>query len=125
MIQFDFILIVNLVVFLYIWFDTDAVSEWASLFHLKFLKYREYDEIKKSSLSAMAGKSYCDFLLFKYGDNFFIRGITCPVCFTVWVNIALLCVFYSKLSVLLIGPNILLSWILYHALRWVLQKLNA
>lgn len=123
--QFDFLLIVNLVVLLYIWFDTDAFIEWASLFRCKWFKYQEFNEIKKNALSAVAGKSYCEFLLFKYGRYFLIRLITCPICFTVWVNIVLYFLFSEKISVYLLGPNIMLSWILYHSLRHILQKLNA
>lgn len=122
---FDLLLIINLVVALYIWFDTDAIVEWGSLLHLKFLGYKKYNETKKSVLSSVAAKTYCDWLLFSYGENFFIRLITCPICFTVWVNVVLICVFYSRLSVVMLGPNILASWLLYHTLKWILQKLNA
>ena len=123
---FDFLLIINLVVALYIWFDADAVVEWAKLMRLKFLKYQEYDENKKSPVPMIAAQSYTEFLMYRYGANsFLIRLITCPICFTVWCNIALLCVFHHKVSVLWLGPNILASWLLYHSLKWVLQKLNA
>jgi hypothetical protein len=121
---YDVLLILNLVVALYIWFDTDAFIKWSTLLKLKFTKYKEYNEIKKTPLSVVAGKSYCDFLLHKYGQHFLILLITCPVCFTVWCNLILFGVFYSKLSAIWIGPNIIISWILYHALRWILLKLN-
>ena len=123
---FDFLLIINLVVILYIWFDADATVEWAKLMKLKFLKYKEYDENKKSQVPMIARQRYTEFLMYRYGANsFVIRLITCPICFTVWCNIALLCVFHDKVSMLWLGPNILTSWLLYHSLKWVLQKLNA
>jgi hypothetical protein len=122
---FDVLLIINLVVALYIWFDTDAIVEWASLLRLKFLKYKEFFDNKKSPVPMAASMLYTEFLVYKYGpESFLIRLITCPICFTVWVNIAVFCVFYSKVEVMMLGPNILMSWILYHVLRKILQKLN-
>ena len=121
---FDFYLVLNLVVALYIWFDADAVVEWAKLFRIKFLKYREYDENKKKPLPMLAAQTYPEFLAYNYNDYFLIRLITCPVCFTVWLNIALLCVFHREVGVLMLGPNILLSWLGYHALHKTLIKLN-
>lgn len=121
---FDFLLILNLIVLLYIWFETDAVTEWGELLRLKFLKYKEYKDSKTGPLAPI-NQTYCEFLLFKYGKYFLVRLITCPVCFTVWCNIVLLCVFYSKTDIIMFGPNVLLSWIGYHSLRLILQKLNA
>lgn len=126
MLIFNFLLIVNLVAALYIWFDTDALPEWASLLKLKFLKYKEYADNKKSFSPLVSSQEYVEFLAAKYGENsFFIRLISCPVCFSVWLNIALVCLFYNKIGVMILGPNIILTWVLYHSLRWVLQKLNA
>lgn len=122
---YDILMILNLVVALYIWFDTDAVAEWAGLLRLKFLKYQEYEESKSGPLAAMSGKTYTEFLLFKYSKYFFIRLITCPVCFTVWVNLALMCVIYQKVGWIMLGLNVVLSWLLYHLLRYLLSKLNA
>jgi len=121
----DILLIINLVVLLYVWFETDAVPEWGAFLRIRFLKCKEYNEVKNSPLAAMAGKSYSDFLLFKYGKYFFIRLITCPVCFSVWCNLILYGVFYNKMNAIMVGPNILITWLLYHALKWVMIKLNA
>ena len=122
---FDLFLILNLVVALYIWFDTDAFVEWASLLRIRLLKYKEYAENKKSAIPFIAAQSYTQFIESTYGPNSFLcRLVTCPVCFTVWCNVALICVFYSRINVLLLGPNILASWLLYHSLRWILKKLN-
>lgn len=92
-------IVVFIVMALYIWFDTDAFIEWGELFHLKFLKYKQYNDVKKSALSSMAAKSYSDFLLFHYGKYFLIRLITCPICFSVWVNFVALGVLYSVIGV--------------------------
>lgn len=123
---FDFLLIINLVALLYIWFDSEAFVEWAALLRLKFFKYESYAENKKSPVSMIASQSYVDFLLYRYGqDSFFVRLITCPICLSVWLNIILIGVFYSRLDMILLGPNIVSSWILYHALKWLLHKFNA
>ena len=123
---FDFLLIIKLVSLLYIWFDSEAFVEWAALLRLKFFKYESYAENKKSPVSMIASQSYVDFLLYRYGqDSFFVRLITCPICLSVWLNIILIGVFYSRLDMILLGPNIVSSWILYHALKWLLHKFNA
>ena len=125
MIEFNLFLICNLIALMYVWFETDAFIEWGKLFKLKFLKYKEYDDIKSSSLSAIAGKNYCDFLLYKYPGHFLVKLITCPTCLSVWVNILAVCVFNSGVLVKTLGFNIIITWVLFNMLRWSLQKLNA
>ena len=122
--MYDFVLLLNLVVILYVWMDTDAVIEWAQLFHLKFFNYEGYHKVRNGPLSQMV-ITYCDFLEYEYGNKFLIKLITCPICLSVWLNIGLLCVFYSKIGWAMLGPNIILSWLLYHALKKMLQELNA
>ena len=126
MATFDILLIFNLVVILYVWFDTNAIIEWVSLLKLRFFKYKEYEEHKKSPVPMFAVHSYPDFLAYKYGPkSFLIRMITCSICFSVWCNIVLLCIFFDKLEFLWIGPNIIMSWLGYHSLRWMLKVFNA
>lgn len=123
---YDVLLVINLVVLLYVWFDTDAFPEWAGLLRLKFLKYKEFALHKQGVVPMFASHTYPEFLSYKYGgSSFLIRLITCPICFTVWCNIALLCVFHSKVELLWLGPNIILSWLGYHSLRWILKVFNA
>jgi hypothetical protein len=129
-------LVFYIIVFLYIWFQTDALVEWAGLFRFKFLKYKEFNDTKKSALSSLAAKTYIDFLLFNYGSpkddkwwsylqGFFIRLITCPVCFTVWINVMAWCIFYHSWNAFhLLSFNIVASWYGYHKLKKVLDKLN-
>jgi hypothetical protein len=125
MMIYDLLLIANVVTALYIWFDTDAFIEWAELFHLKIFKYTEYRDNKKTPMGAMFGKVYTDFLLFKYKDSFFIKLITCPVCFSVWINIVAIAICYNKLPFIILGFNIIISWLAYHLLKWSLKKINA
>lgn len=117
-----------MVVALYIWFNTDAVPEWASLLRLRFLKYKEYAENKKASLPMMSSQSYPEFLEYQYGHkSFFVRLITCVECGTVWLNLLVSSVLFFKVGVVafwLLGVNILACWLLYALLRWALHKLN-
>lgn len=122
---FDILLIINLVAILYVWLDTDAIAEWGALLRLKFLKYDEYIKNKTSPVPMIASQTYAEFLACRYGKNsFFIRLVTCPICFSVWMNIALICVFYSRIGMSVIGFNIVLTWLLYYVLRHVLNRLN-
>jgi len=115
----------GVIAILYIWFDTDAFPEWASLFRLKFLKYQDYEETRRSPLGKSLIKTYTDFLLFKYSSSFFIKLITCPICFSAWVNIGALLVFYKYAGgISLIGINIIITWIGYYLVKITLQKLQ-
>lgn len=122
---YDLMLVFNLVVILYIWFETEAFVEWAALFRLKCLKYNEFQANKKNPSPIFSSQTYPQFLETNYGPkSFFVRMITCPTCFSVWCNIALLCVFHSKVVILWFGPNVLLTWLGYALLRWILLKVN-
>lgn len=115
-------LVLNLVVILYVWFETDAFIEWMRLFKIKFFKYEEYF---KNKVSSMPYLTYVDFIEGEYGFDYFIcRLITCPICLSVWCNIFLIIGFLNKTSILWLGPNILLTWIIYFFLKFILKKLN-
>ena len=115
-------LILNLVVVLYIWFDTDAIVEWAKLFHLKFMKYDEY---YKNKQTVMPYALYSEFIEGKYGpENFICRLITCPICFSVWCNILLAAIFYSQNPLILLGPDIICTWVVYHFVKIIIKKAN-
>lgn len=73
-----------IVLFLYIYFETDALVSWGKLLKLKFLKYEEFEEKQK----IFSDIRYTDFLIMKY-SNFFIKLITCAECLCVWINIIL------------------------------------
>jgi len=71
-------------------YKTDFIAEYGKLFGLsKFLRLSEYfcHKILKGGQSY-----YFDFLKSKY-DNFFIRLISCPLCFGFWT-----CLLFSKFS---------------------------
>jgi hypothetical protein len=115
MLEFQIVCII--VAFLYVWLDTDGVIEWAKTFHLKFFKYQEYNEFKKTPYPL---KDYGNFLLMKY-NNFFTRLITCPYCLAVWLNIIAIG-FWGHLAN--IGVTTIGSWIGYALLKWSLFMLN-
>jgi hypothetical protein len=79
---------------LLIWFRTDAWIEYCKIFNVNYIcKYKEYEEQKKEDLSL----SYHKFLLRNYYHLFFIRLITCPICFSVWVSFILSLIFWLPL----------------------------
>lgn len=78
------------ILFLYIYFETNALVSWGKLLKLKFLKYEEYEEKSK----IMIGLKYTDFILMKW-DNFFVKLISCPECLCVWIN-AILFLFFNQ-----------------------------
>lgn len=70
---------------LLIWFKTDAFIVYSKLFKVnKFLKVKEWEIFKNTQDITV---TYHQYLRFKYTDNFFIKLITCPICFSIWLTI--------------------------------------
>lgn len=70
---------------LLIWFKSEAYIEYCKLFKLnKISLYLDYLNKKKSDISI----NYHSYLR-QFHDNFFIRLITCPICFGFWVSLIL------------------------------------
>jgi len=63
---------------LIIWFETNAVVEYARVFGASLEGYKKSEEM---------GLSLVDWLSIKY-DNFLVRLITCPICLATWLSIA-------------------------------------
>ena len=119
----DLYLICSMIVIMYVWYDTDAFIEWAQKFHLKFLKYKEYYDIKNGPMGRVI-HLYNDFLLMQYGKNFFFRLLTCEICASTWLNILALSVFNGSVGGFkVLGFNILMTWILYFASRAAMKQL--
>jgi len=74
---------------LIIWFKTEAIVEYSSIFCPKLFKTNEYKEWRKSNVE----DDYIGFLLANYYSNFFIRLISCPFCLGAWLS-----VFFSLFS---------------------------
>lgn len=68
-----------------IWFKTEAILEYSKYipFLNKILKIKEFEDFKFSNSEYI---DYQTFLLINY-NCFFIRLITCPICFNTWLNI--------------------------------------
>ena len=74
------IVIIFLFTFLLIlWFNTEVLVEYTHLLRLKWFKVDEYLLSKESDFTL----TYHSFLLKKY-NNFFVKLITCPLCFNFW-----------------------------------------
>jgi hypothetical protein len=115
-------LITFIVVFLYVWNNTDAAVEWTELFRLRFMKYKEYRVAHKDFPQLYP--FYVDYLELKH-SNFFTRLICCPICFSVWLNILSICVFYTWTGWKNLALNIIITWIMYFGLKRLITKLNA
>ncbi len=109
----DFYFISAVIMTAFIWFETQAVPEYLSLFHFKFHKYEEW---KKQQM----GLDYSNFLL-AFHNNFLVRLVTCPYCMIVWFNLAGLFIIDDWK---LFGPNVLLSWLGYMGFRRAMKKLS-
>jgi Protein of unknown function (DUF1360) len=71
--------------FLLIWFKTEAFVEYCRLFRLtRFFKVAEYLEVMKADASF----SYPMFLV-EYYNSFLTRLLSCPICTSVWIGLAL------------------------------------
>jgi hypothetical protein len=112
----EFNLLLYIVVLAYLWFDTDAFLEYASWFGLGFTKHKEF----KNRPEEQKSFDYHTFLLFKY-NSFFVRLITCPICLITWFNIILIGFTMRPAN---FAANLILTWLMYFALRWVIKKTN-
>ena len=70
--------------FLLVWFKTDAFIIYSKLFKLNKLFYiNEWKEFKNTKDISV---TYHQFLKIKNPDSFFIKLITCPICFAIWLS---------------------------------------
>ena len=91
---FDIVFITSLLALIYlIWFDSDAFEEYAKLVGgAKFFGVKEYKEKQKND----ATLTYHQYLLANK-NSFFIRLITCPLCFSVWASLVVTFVYTDSL----------------------------
>ena len=67
---------------LLVWFNSDAFIDFAKLVGGgRFFGIKEYERL----LESRATLDYHTYLL-EYKNSFFIRLITCPLCFGLWVS---------------------------------------
>lgn len=115
-------LISYILVFLYIWFETDAFIEWGRLLKLSFLNYQEFFQIRTTQLAKIAARTYPDFLIYKYHHLFLIKLVTCPVCFSVWLNIIGTLIFSYNMFWQLLPINILVVWVFYPIMKKLINE---
>ena len=66
-----------------IWFNSTAFEEYAEfLLADKFFKVKDFKEAQKKDFTL----TYHNYLLLKR-SSFFVRLITCQLCFTIWLSI--------------------------------------
>lgn len=108
-----------IILFLYIYFETEALISWAKLLKLKFFKYEEYEEKQK----IFPDIKYTDFLIMKY-NNFIIKLITCAECLSVWINIFLFLFFSNELGGWrFLAVNIIGSLFGFAFFKFILKKM--
>ena len=91
--------------FLFIWFETNAVIEYAKIFRLDFLFYiKEYEE----SLELAPDLPYSLFIV-AHKDTFINRILSCPFCLCTWMMIYFGLMFFLVLGFKVFG-FIFLDW---------------
>ena len=91
--------------FLFIWFETNAVIEYAKIFRLDFLFYtKEYEE----SLELAPDLPYSLFIV-AHKDTFINRILSCPFCLCTWMMIYFGLIFFFVLGFRVFG-FIFLDW---------------
>ena len=106
-------------ILLYILLETDAPVEYCKFLHLKFTKYKQFEE--KQQL--FPDLKYSQFLAANY-PNFFIKLVTCSECLAVWMNyFGFLCFSKDLGGWQFLGLTILGSWISFAGLKFILKKL--
>jgi hypothetical protein len=104
---------------LYILLETDAPVEYGRFLHLKFIKYKQFEE--KQQL--FPDLKYSQFLS-NYYPNFFIKLMTCQTCLAAWLNILAFTFFSKDLGGWqFLGITIIGSWIGVAGLKLILNKL--
>lgn len=86
---------------LIVWFNTEAFVEYCDLLNINFLWVKTYIQKKEIDISL----TYHSYLL-AYHNSFFIRLITCPICFSFWLSL-FICIFTNiimyKLPIVIIS----------------------
>lgn len=108
-----FIIATFIALFLLVWFKSDALVDWGSLFGLEeFLLVNEYNKMKIDQ--APLSINYPTFLKIKY-NNFVTKLLACPLCLTVWLSSfsAFLLFIFMPIIIILIPSIVITSLVLY------------
>lgn len=98
--------------FMVIWFKTNAFVEYMTVFRLtRLFHIAEYNQLHRDGYEG----SYLDFLSEYYKDSFFVRLLSCPICFSFWLGV--ICSLYGdKDSVVLVAPLVLFFYLIFNKL---------
>lgn len=81
---------------LLIWFKTDSFIVYTKLFKInKFFYINDWEEFKNTKDCTV---TYHQFLRMKSPDGFWIKLITCPICFSVWLS-SISCIFIDVIGI--------------------------
>src|SRR5258708_6277246 len=70
---------------LLVWFNSDALIEWGTVFGLyDVLMVKEFYDFRMKMLPSNI--NYPTFLKVKYND-FLTRLLACPICLTIWISL--------------------------------------
>ena len=88
---------------LLVWFKTDALIEWGSIFGLsKILKADEFYKFKMEQLlepiCSPNDITYSTFLKLKY-NCFLTRLLSCPWCLSVWLSIVAGVIIFNPIAI--------------------------
>lgn len=99
-------LICLLSLILFVAFEQNTIFEYGNFLQIKLPYKNEYQNILDSGGSIQ----YVSFLRGIYKDNFFIQGLTCPVCLSVWLSFLLSIISFNLLYVPIINLGGLLGF---------------
>lgn len=99
------------------WYKTDFVLVYGKIFGLKnLLKITNYEIARKTNIEL----KYNVFLAINY-NNFFIKLLSCQICFSTWLSILFTSIFsiinLNFWLILLIPFNIILGNLLYNLIH--------
>lgn len=118
-----FILSTFIALFLLVWFKSDALIEWGSLFGLEnFLLVKEYNKMKLDQ--APISINYPTFLKMKY-NNFITKLLACPLCLTFWLStISAFFLFVFVPLIIFMIPTIIITSLVLYGIVTSLLKLS-
>lgn len=85
---------------LFVWFRTNAFVEYMNLFRLsRFCYVSQYNTLAEDGYPA----DYLNFLKEYFHDQFFVRLVTCPICFGFWLALLAVLIFGTSPLIIPLG----------------------
>ena len=93
-----------------IWLHSNAFAEYLKLFKVDvFFKMDEYNKLHSEGY----GDNYVTFLKEYYGDYFFVRLVSCPICLSFWLGLVTM-PFFGISTGCLAAPLILFFYLVFN-----------